>query len=64
MTGAALKPSRLNDDAAVAGAGAHASLEELLASCVVRRVMERDGVDPQDVRKLIDSVARARAGFQ
>jgi hypothetical protein len=40
----------------------HASLEELLASGVVRRVMKRDGVDPSDVRKLITSVANAIAG--
>ena len=39
----------------------HASLEELLASCVVRQVMQRDGVDPSDVRKLIASVANAIA---
>jgi hypothetical protein len=59
-----MKPSNLNDDAAVAATGGHTRLEELLASCVVRQVMEKDGVDPQDVRKLIDSVASARAQFQ
>jgi len=64
MTRAALKPSRLNDNAAVSAADGHTSLEELLASCVVRRVMEKDGVDPQEVRKLIDSVVSARARFQ
>jgi hypothetical protein len=39
----------------------HASLEELLASCVVRQMMKRDGVDPSDVRKLIASIADAIA---
>jgi hypothetical protein len=39
----------------------HPSLEELLASCVVRQVMKSDGVDPSDVRKLIASVANTIA---
>src|SRR5271155_2840433 len=37
----------------------HASLEELLASSVVRHMMKRDGVDASDVRKLIASIADA-----
>ena len=39
----------------------HTGLEELLASCVVRQMMKRDGIDPSDVRKLIVSVANALA---
>jgi hypothetical protein len=39
----------------------HASLEDLLASCIVRQMMKRDGVDPSDVRKLIASIAHAVA---
>jgi hypothetical protein len=35
----------------------HASLEELLASSVVRQVMKRDGVHPSDIRQLVASVA-------
>ena len=63
MTRAAPKPSRFNDDAAVA-ATAGTPDSKNYCSCVVRQVMEKDGVDPQNVRKLIDSVASARAGFQ
>jgi len=39
----------------------HTGLEELLASCVVRQMMKKDGVDPSYVRKLIASVAAAIA---
>jgi hypothetical protein len=45
-------------------AQAHTSLEELLACCVVRQMLARDGVDPQDVRKLIASMANAISGLQ
>jgi hypothetical protein len=36
-----------------------ADLEELLAAPVIRRLMERDGVDPRTVRALVQSIARA-----
>jgi cold shock CspA family protein len=36
-----------------------ADLEELLAAPIIRRLMERDGVDPQAVRALVQSIARA-----
>jgi cold shock CspA family protein len=39
----------------------HANLEELLAAPIIRRLMERDGVDPQAVRALVQSIARAAA---
>lgn len=35
----------------------HASLEELLASSVVRQMMKRDGVHPSHIRQLIAFVA-------
>ena len=38
------------------------SLEELLASSVVRQIMKSDGVDPDDIRKLIAVVANAMRG--
>jgi hypothetical protein len=38
-----------------------ANLEELLAAPIIRRLMERDGVDPQAVRALVQSIARAAA---
>jgi hypothetical protein len=38
-----------------------ADLEELLAAPIIRRLMERDGVDPQAVRALVQSIARAAA---
>jgi len=60
MTRSGLKPTSLNDDAAAMGAGGRTVLDELLASCVVRRVMEKDGVDAQDIRKLINTVTNAR----
>lgn len=37
------------------------ALEELLAAPVVRRLMERDGIHPQSVRKLIASIAHSVA---
>jgi hypothetical protein len=40
---------------------AHATLDELLASCVIRQVMARDAVDSQDIRMLIASTANAIA---
>jgi hypothetical protein len=40
----------------------NASLEELLASSVVRQIMKSDGVDPDDIRKLIAAVANAMRG--
>jgi hypothetical protein len=52
------KPSR-SDRAPLALA--HVILDELLASCVIRQVMARDAVDPQDVRTLISSTANAIA---
>jgi hypothetical protein len=38
-----------------------ANLEELLAAPIIRRLMERDGVDPQALRALVQSIARAEA---
>jgi hypothetical protein len=40
---------------------AQAALEELLSAPIIRRLMERDGVDPQPVRKLIATITRARS---
>ncbi len=40
-------------------ASEEADLEELFAAPVIRRLMERDGVDPRAVRALVQSVARA-----
>lgn len=36
------------------------TLDELLASPLVHRVMERDGVDARSVRVLVASIARTR----
>jgi len=38
---------------------AETTLEELLAAPVIRKMMERDQVDPQAIRSLISSLARA-----
>jgi hypothetical protein len=38
-----------------------ADLEALLAAPIIRRLMQKDGVDPQSVRALIRTVARAAA---
>jgi hypothetical protein len=35
----------------------HVTLEELLSSCVVRQMMERDCVDAEDIRRLISLMA-------
>jgi len=37
------------------------TLEELLASDIVRRLMERDGVEPDFIEALLASIARASA---
>ena len=42
-------------------ASEQANLDELLASPVIRRLMERDGVDPRAIRNLVQSIARATA---
>ena len=55
MSRATLKRSKQNEHSAEA----HTSLEELLASSIVRQIMKRDGVDPHDIRKLIAAVANA-----
>jgi cold shock CspA family protein len=50
---------RPGQSASCAASGSRAALEALLAAPVGRRLMERDGVHPQSVRKLIASIARA-----
>lgn len=55
MSRATLKRSKQNEYSGEA----HTSLEELLASSIVRQIMKRDGVDPHDIRKLIAAVANA-----
>jgi hypothetical protein len=47
--------------ASCAASDAQPALEELLAAPVVRRLMERDGIHPQSVRKLIASIAHSVA---
>jgi hypothetical protein len=54
MSRATLKRSKRNEHSAEA----HPSLEELLASSIVRQIMKRE-VDPHDIRKLIAAVANA-----
>jgi hypothetical protein len=41
------------------GSATEAHLEELLAAPIVQKLMQRDGVDPQAVRSLVSTVARA-----
>jgi len=41
--------------------GMEAEMEQLLATPIVRRLMQKDGVDPRSVRGLIRTVARAAA---
>jgi cold shock CspA family protein len=53
--------SDLRHDRCSMGSSEHADLEELLAAPIIRRLMERDGVDPQAVRALVQSIARAAA---
>lgn len=47
--------------ASCAASGSQTALEELLAAPIIRRLMERDGVRPQSVRKLIASLAHTVA---
>ena|ERR1700693_1029099 len=36
----------------------YAAVEELLSAPVIRRLMKRDGVGPESIRRLIDRIAR------
>jgi hypothetical protein len=38
-----------------------AHLEELLAAPIIRRLMQRDGADPQAIRRMLQSIARVVA---
>ena len=55
MSRATLKRSKQNEHSAEA----HTSLEELLASSIIRQIMKRDEVDAHDIRKPISAVAKA-----
>ena len=63
MVATTLKSSRFKSKAAAVEAVPHTGLEELLASHIIRQLMDRDGVDPQYVRKLIASIASRPNGI-